>query len=72
MILLVSQLVINLGFTYLFNYILFKMRMKVKTYEINFLIASHLQVKSLSHMFWLSFSSWKVYKQCVLSLHFHI
>jgi superfamily I DNA and/or RNA helicase len=49
-------------------YIFFKMRMKAKTYEINFLVANHLQLniflvsndlqlKSLSHMFWLSISS---------------
>jgi hypothetical protein len=42
-------------------YILFKMGMKPKPYKINILVANDLQVKSLSHMVWLSFSSWKVY-----------
>ncbi len=36
------------------------------------LVTDNLQFKSLSPMFWLSFLSWKVYEQGVLSLHFHI
>jgi hypothetical protein len=56
------------------------MKMKAKTFGINFLVASclqlkmligkDLQLKSLFHMFLLSFSSWKVYKQGVLSYIF--
>jgi hypothetical protein len=33
-----------------------------------YLVANDLQLKNLSHMFWLSFSSWKVCKQGVLFL----
>jgi hypothetical protein len=46
------------------------MRMKAKKYGINFLVANYLQQKSLSHIFWLSFSSSKVCKQGVLSYIF--
>jgi hypothetical protein len=46
------------------------MRMKAKTYGINLLIANNLQLKSLPHMIWFSFLSWKIYKQGVLSYIF--
>ncbi len=58
------------------------MRMKAKTYGIKLLVTSHLQLNIFSCKWFATkffipyvlapFSSWNVYKQDVLSLHFHI